>query len=138
MIIFTDENIPPHLAPGFQLIQGPESMKTGIPLEVQHLPEYFGYGTKDKDWIPAIGKLKACVITRDVRLNRRKHEIALLREHDLGIFFLKAQTKKSGLSVWQMVEMLARSWPEIAKIAVEETRPFGYEVFINGKLKSIF
>jgi len=109
MIIFTDENIPPHLAPGFQLIQGPESLKTGIPLEVIHLPDYFGYGTKDKDWIPEMGKLKACVITRDVHLNRRKHEIILLREHNLGIFFLMAKTKKSGLSVWQMVEMLARS-----------------------------
>ncbi|WP_169714485.1 PIN-like domain-containing protein [Algoriphagus antarcticus] len=102
------------------------------------MPEYFGYGTKDKDWIPAIGKLKACVITRDVHLNRRKHEIALLREHNLEIFFLMAKTKKSGLSVWQMVEMLSRSWPEITRIAVEETRPFGYEVNVNGKIKRIF
>lgn len=138
MIIFTDENIPPHLAPGFQLIQGPESLKTGIPLEIKHLPNYFGKGSKDIDWIPEMGKLKACVITRDLHLNRRKHEITLLKEHNLGIFFLKAQTKKSGLSVWQMVEMLARSWPEITKLAVEEKRPFGYEVFINGKLKKIF
>lgn len=138
MIIFTDENIPPHLAPGFQLIQGPESLKTGIPLEVKHLPNYFGKGSKDIDWIPEMGKFKACVITRDLHLNRRKHEITLLKEHNLGIFFLKAHTKKSGLSVWQMVEMLARSWTEITKIAVEEKRPFGYEVYISGKLKKVF
>jgi len=138
MIIFTDENIPRHLAPGFQLIQGPESLKTGIPLEVKHLPDHFGYGSKDKDWIPEIGKLKACLITTDIHLNRRKHEISLLRDHKLGIFFLKSKTKKSGLQVWQMVEMLARSWPEISKIAVEEKRPFGYEVYLSGKLKKIF
>lgn len=85
-----------------------------------------------------MGKLKACVITRDLHLNRRKHEITLLKEHNLGIFFLKAQTKKSGLSDWQMVEMLARSWTEITKIAVEEKRPFGYEIDLKGKLWKIF
>ena len=104
MIIFTDENIPLHLAPGFQMIQGPESLKTGIPLEVKHLPNHFGYGTKDIDWIPEIGRLKACVITRDTNLSRRKHEIGLLEKHKLGVFFLRAKGKKSGLSVWQMVE----------------------------------
>jgi hypothetical protein len=138
MIIFTDENIPPHLAPGFQLIQGPESMKTGIPLEVKHLPDHFGYGSKDVDWIPELGRIKACVITRDIHLNRRKHEIELLKKYSLGVFFLKALTKKSGLSVWQMVEVLARNWPEITKIAVDEERPFGYEVYVTGKLKKIF
>lgn len=138
MIIFTDENIPPHLAPGFDLIQKPESLKTGIPVEVMHLPVYFGYGTKDEDWIPELGKLKACVITRDIHLNRRKHEIELLKNHNLGVFFLKSQTKKSGLSVWQMVGMLAKSWPELVEFSVNEKRPFGYELYLNGKLKKLY
>lgn len=138
MIIFTDENIPPHLAPGFQLIQGPEALKTGIPVEVRHLPDHFGYGTKDEDWIPELGKLKACVITRDIHLNRRKHEIELLKKYSLGVFFLKALTKKSGLSVWQMVEVLARNWPMMVDLAIAEKRPFGYEVFPNGNIKKIF
>lgn len=138
MIIFTDENIPPHLAPGFQQIQGPESLKTGIPVEVKHIPEVFGRGSKDEDWIPELGRWKACVITRDIHLNRRKHEIELLKNHKLGIFFLMSQTKKSGLSVWQMVEMLAKTWPDLVGIAVHEKRPFGYEVHLNGKLKKLY
>lgn len=138
MILFTDENIPPHLAPGFQLIQGPESMKTGIPLEVKHLPDHFGYGSKDVDWIPELGKLNACIITRDTKLSRRKHEIELLKSQKLGIFILKSKSKKTGLTVWEMVEMLSCSWPEITKLAVEEDRPFGYEVFKNGKVKKLF
>ena len=138
MIIFTDENIPPHLALGFQQIQGPESLKTGIPVEVKHIPEVFGRGCKDEDWIPELGKLNACVITRDIHLNRRKHEVELLKNHMLGVFFLKSQTKKTGLSVWQMVEMLAKTWPDLVGIAVHEKRPFGYEVHLNGKLKKLY
>jgi hypothetical protein len=138
MIIFTDENIPPHLAPGFELIQKPESIKTGNSIEVKHLPEEFGYGTKDQDWIPELGRLKACVITRDGRLNRRKHEIELLRKHKIGVFFLKSQTKKSGMSVWQMVETLARAWPEVTKVAMDKERPFGYEINAKGRMKQIF
>ena len=130
--------MPPHLAPGFNIIQAPESDKTGIPILVRHLPEYFEYGIKDVDWIPKVGKLKACIITRDTNLSRRKHELELLRNHGIGIFFLKAKNKKSGFSIWEMVEMLAKSWQEITKIAVDEKRPFGYEVNFNGKLKKIF
>jgi hypothetical protein len=84
-------------------------LKTGIPVEVKHIPEVFDRGCKDEDWIPELGKLKACLITRDVHLNRRRHEIELLKSHKLGVFFLTSQSKKSGLSVWEWEEMLVHS-----------------------------
>ena len=137
MIIFTDENMPPHLAPGFNILQQPESPKLGIPIEVVHCSDYSEYGEKDEDWIPKIGGLDACIITQDINITRRKHELALMKKHKVGIFFLKGKNKKSGMSVWEMVETLAKSWPLITQIAISENKPFGYEVLYKGKVKKV-
>lgn len=128
MIIYFDENIPKHLADGFQILQKPEGFRNGFPIEVRYIPTYFGRGAKDEDWIPEIGKQKACVITRDLNINRRKHEVALYSENKVGIFFIKGVSKKAGLSVWQTVEILAKHWGEIAKAVHEDKKPFAYEV----------
>lgn len=128
MIIYLDENIPKHLAEGFQILQKPEGLKSGFPVEVRYIPTSFGRGVKDRDWIPELGKQKACVITQDININRRKHEIALYKENKLGIFFIKGPTKKAGLSVWQMVEILAKHWNTITKAVHEDDKPFAYEV----------
>jgi len=109
MIIFTDENMPPHLAPGFNILQQPESLKSGIQIQVFHWPDYSEYGEKDEDWIPKVGELGACIITQDINITRRKHELALMKKHNVGIFFLKGKSRKKGMSVWEMVETLSKS-----------------------------
>jgi len=52
MIIYFDENMPPHLAQGFENIQGPEGLKINKNITVKFLPETYKYGVYDKDWIP--------------------------------------------------------------------------------------
>jgi len=137
MIIFTDENMPPHLAKGFDLLQGAESLKTGVPIKVIHWPTYSHYGEKDNEWMPKISALDACIITQDYKIAKRKHEIELFRKSGLGIFFLKGKSKKLQLTIWEMVEVLAKAWPEITKIAITEKKPFGYEVLYNGKIRKL-
>lgn len=46
-----DENIPPHLASGFQVLQAPEGLKTGFPIKVRYIPIEFGKGANDDVWI---------------------------------------------------------------------------------------
>ncbi|WP_373496677.1 hypothetical protein [Aquiflexum sp.] len=137
MIIFTDENIPPHLAKGFDILQKPESLKSGNSIEVKHWPEYSAYSEKDEDWIPKVSALNACMLTQDINISRRKHELELFKKSKLGIFFLRGKNKKSGLSIWEMVEILAKTWPEITRIALTEKKPFGYEIKANGKFKKV-
>jgi len=60
-----------------------------------------------------------------------------MKKHNVGIFFLKGKNKKSGMSVWEMIETLAKSWPQITQIAVSENKPFGYEVLYKGKVKKV-
>lgn len=137
MILYMDENMPAHLAAGFQLLQEPEGLRTGYPVEVRYIPKVFGRGVKDEIWIPKLGEEGACVITQDINISRRKHELELYRKHKLGAFFLRGPSRKQGLSVWQMVQALAKNWPEICRIAHEVERPFGYEFSLNRKMKKI-
>src|SRR5690606_25289231 len=109
MIIYFDENMPPHLAEGFQIIQSPEGFKTGQNIEVKFLPDAFGSGSKDADWIPKIGREGSCVITQDINISRRKDELELFRKNNIGIFFLKGISNKKGLSIWGMTEALAKN-----------------------------
>ena len=137
MIIYLDENMPPHLAEGFHILQYPEGYKNKKLIEVRYFPTAFGYGAKDSDWIPEAGKEKACIITQDVNINRRKHEWELYRKNGLGMFFLRGPSKKKGLSIWQMVEALSRNWTEISEKVYNEKRPFAYTFGLKGKLKKI-
>tara|TARA_R110002073_G_scaffold243403_1_gene405593 strand:+ start:363 stop:779 length:417 start_codon:yes stop_codon:yes gene_type:complete len=137
MIVYLDENMPKHLAEGFHILQYPEGLKQNIEIEVKYIPTEFGKGCKDEDWLPKVGKQKACVLTQDYNIHRRKHEMELYKKHNLGMFFLRPLSKKRGLSIWQMVETLAKRWPEISRLMQEEKKPFGYEILLSGKMKKI-
>ena len=135
MIIYLDENLPKHLAQGFHILQHPEGLKSNFIIEVRYIPTEFNIGVKDSEWIPQIGN--SCVITQDININRRKHELELYRKYKIGMFFLRGPSKKKGLNVWQMVEALAKNWPEISRIAFEEKKPFAYTFGLKGKLKKL-
>lgn len=77
MIIYFDENMPAHLAKGFDIIQRPEGIRTNQKIKVKHLTEDFKIGAKDSEWLPLIGKQESCVITQDIKITQRKSEIEL-------------------------------------------------------------
>lgn len=137
MIIYFDENMPPHLAKGFQIIQAPEGLKSNLDIEIKFLPEVFNYGSKDVEWIPKIGKEGSCVVTQDINISRRKNELDLYKKHKVGIFFLRGPSKKRGLSIWEMAQALSKNWAEICEISIKEKRPFGYMFGLTGKMKKV-
>lgn len=53
------------------------------------------------------------------------------------MFFMRGKSKKQGMSVWEMVQTLAKHWEEITKIAIHEKGPFAYEFKLNGRLKKL-
>ncbi len=137
MIIYFDENMPKHLAHGFNTIQLPEGIKTGKHIKVRVLGEKFNFGSKDVEWIPLVGTEGSCVITQDINISRRKNELELYKKYGVGMFFLRGPSKKNGLSIWEMTQALAKNWPEICRIATNEKRPFGYIFKLNGKIKKL-
>lgn len=137
MIVLFDENMPRHLAEGFQILQKNEGLKAGYLIEVKHMPSVFHKGVKDKDWIIEAGLLNACVVTQDINIHRRKHELELYKKNGIGMFFLRGPNKKKGLSIWQMVEALAKNWEIIADIVYTEQRPFAYKFGLKGKIERL-
>lgn len=137
MIIYLDENLPKHLAEGFNILQYPEGLKFGYNIEVKYIPSAFGRGAKDEDWIPKVGTEKAFVITQDINISRRKHELELYEKNKIGIFFLRGPSKKKGLSIWQMTEALAKNWSEMITKMHKEEKPFAYTFGLKGKLKKL-
>lgn len=134
MIIFIDENMPPHLARGFDILQAPENVKLRVKIEVKSIKDVFGQGVKDEDWIPIAGKSKACVITQDYNIRRIKHQRKLCEHYNLGMFYFKPPSK-SGYKYWDMLKLLVRHWPSISSIAIREDRPFAYKVSARGDLE---
>ncbi len=137
MIIYLDENLPMHLAEGFQIIQAPENLKSGYDISVAHITSVFSKGIKDEEWIPKLKAQRACVITQDLNIQRRQHELTLYRQYELGMLFLRGPSKKQGMSVWQIVQTLAKHWLEITRIAMEEQRPFAFQVTLTRKIKRL-
>jgi len=137
MILYIDENMPKHLAEGFNILQIPENIKNGTEFKVEYLPDVYGYGAKDVDWIPELGKDSSCIITQDINITRRKDELEIYRKSKIGLFLLKGSSKKKGLSVMEMIQALSKNWEEICKYSLEEKKPFTYEFSIKGKMKKL-
>jgi len=126
MIIYIDENMPPNLAVGLNTLQTPLNYKMGFDVEVKSIRTAFGQGIKDEEWIPLAGKENACIITQDFNIQRLRHQKVLYEENKLGMFFLRAPSKKKGLSYWEMVELCVDRWMQILDIAHNIDRPFSY------------
>ncbi len=136
MTIYVDENIPYYLADGFNTLVKNEGLRTGIHIEVKSIEGRFGKGATDEEWIPVLGKEGAVVLTRDFHISKRKNQIELCKQYGLGIIFLKDQTKKTGLSVMEMVAKLALKWSAI-QACVHERKPFLKVITQSNKLEDM-
>ncbi len=95
----------------------------------------FGKGAKDEQIIPAIGKAKGILLTKDLNINRTRAQYDLCLQYKLGVFFLKP-TK--GLDRhWEIVKMLLNNWELIIEKIKDERFPFGYEIPMRGKMRKL-
>ena len=136
MTIYIDENMPPHLARGFDILQKPLSIKHRNNIEVKSIKEVFGEGAKDEDWIPIAGKEGACVITQDYNIKRIRHQRELCETYKLGMFYFRPPSKK-GFEYWQMIELVVKHWIKISKAASRDERPFAYKVSSKGPIEKM-
>ena len=132
MKIYFDENTFPHLARGLNAIQEPLNKKDGENIEIVYLPDEFGKGVKDEEWIPVLGKIGAVIITHDLNINRTRSQRELYRQHGLGVFFFTPPSKH-GFGYWDFVQQVIKRWEEIRQLSSSKSRrPFAYRFTIRG------
>ena len=123
--IYIDENFSHHLASGLDVFQQHLNSNEKIKIQVLSINKVFGWGAKDEEWIPLVGKEKGIVITQDLRIHTTRHQNELYKKHGLAVFFFKPPS--NGYTFWEMVEQLVKRWPEIKK-KVSDERPFAYRI----------
>lgn len=136
MTIYIDENLPPLLARGFNILQKPENIKLREAIEVKSIKDEFGQGVKDEEWIPKAGESNACVITQDYNILRIDHQRELCIQYDLGMFYFRPPSK-NGFGYWEILKLFVKHWQDICKKATRENRPFAYKITSRGEMKEL-
>lgn len=129
--IYLDENLSEYVADALN------SLNKGYfrDINVYSTKTRFGKGIPDETIIPAIGKSKAILITKDININRTRSQYHLCEKYKLGVFFLKPV--KGMDRHWEIVKMLVNNWEEIVNIINTEKLPFGYELPTRGKIRKL-
>lgn len=126
--IYLDENLSEYVADALN------SLSKGYFREivVYSTKVRFGKGVPDEEIIPAIGKAKGILITKDTRI-RNSIQFQLCEKYRLGVFFLKPS--KGMDRHWEIVKMLVENWEEIIQIINKERLPFSYSIPMKGKMR---
>lgn len=121
MKIYIDENLPNQLAHALNLLQSYHNIVNKSNFEIVSIKDEFGEGAKDEDWIPkASGSF---VITKDIRIQKRKNQRELYLDNNIGMFYIST----SSMSYWDTTKLLISNWETILKIATKEKPPFAYK-----------
>lgn len=117
--VLIDENLSEFVAEGLQIMQYP----LGNDIEVTSIAKAFGKGIIDEKWIPEWGKRKGIFITQDIKITTRRQQAELLKQYELGAFFL--DVPKNYL-YWDRVKIIVSRWLEIVEIVRKNKRPFAF------------
>lgn len=134
--IYIDENLPPQLAQGLNILAQQQNKKNKVDLEVLSIQECFGRGASDEEWIPKVGSEHGIVITQDFRIQTQKHQKELYQKHGVGIFFFTSPSK-TGYSYWEMVKQLINRWEEVTQIVTKNKTPFAYKCSAKSKFEKL-
>lgn len=129
--IYLDENLSEYVADALNFLNKGYFRD----VQVQSTKTVFGKGVPDEDIIPAIGKNKGILITKDTNIHRTRMQYQLCEIYGLGVFFLKPS--KGMDKHWEIVKMLIENWEEIIRVITKEKLPFGYEITKRGKLRKL-
>lgn len=134
--IYIDENLPPKLAEGLNILIQPQNKRDDIDIEILSIKKTFGQGEQDEDWIPKVGKQNGIVITQDFRIQTQKHQKELYIQNGVGILFFNPPSN-SGFAYWEMVKQLVNRWDEIKQIVKKNKTPFAFRCSARTKFEKL-
>jgi hypothetical protein len=123
-MIFIDRSVPRSIARALQLVRP----------DVYWLEDVwiFHKGTKESEWLPAVGQAGWLVVSRDKKILSRPAERQAITDGAVGAFIF---TQKADPTKWEYLKMLARNLDDMERIFEEEQRPFIWKIQQGGNLK---
>jgi hypothetical protein len=131
MLILIDENLPPQLADGLNILQQPLNMKNKTNHQVLSIKNEYGEGCKDEEWIPDAGTRGAVVITKDYRIQTNRHQRDLFHRYGLGMIFFNIP--KGGLPYWTITTHIISRWEQMLHKIDKDQLPFAYRFTVKSK-----
>lgn len=123
MRIYFDENFSHRIASGMREFQ---EARPSEGVTVVWVPDEFGRGTPDEDWIPLVASKHGIILTQDMNIHRIAAQWELCRQNKIGLFFFKPP--KGGWGFWNVIREVVNRWDEIKSLSAVQKRPFGYMV----------
>lgn len=104
------------------------------PMEIRwHDGERFPQNMPDDQWLEIAGKNNWIVLTQDLKFHLIDHEIAAVRQHQVGCFYFPS----SNYGIWKTTCAFIRFHQRVLALASEVPRPFIFEFKGTGKLVTV-
>lgn len=103
-------------------------------ITVEYHQAHFDMAAPDDVWLPIVGGWGWTVIGQDHNYHNNSPELAALRTHNVGAFYLWGAEETK----WDTMRCFARAYDNILRRATVTTPPFIFKVERHGGLNEIF
>jgi hypothetical protein len=124
VILFFDRNLGRSIPQAFRML--------GIPDTIEAHHEHFPHDVQDDVWLAEVGARGWIVVTQDYKFHRRPHELAAIKQHGVGVFYVWG----AGATMWEVARVFVAAYDRICE-AASTPRPFVYRVHKDGRLTRI-
>ena len=124
MILLFDENFSP------KLVNAVKALGYDVGHVLNHLPQ----GSTDPQVFALASKLSACLVTKDAKIRRRKHEQEAYRQAGIGVFIFTGTAERS---LTEQASFTLEVIETILALAAVRSRPFVFEITDRKKVQSL-
>lgn len=127
MILFFDRNTGTAIPKALKEHLKPPGM------QVEYHQLYFDPLAQDDFWLAQVGGRGWFVIGQDYSFHKRDPELAAIRTHEVGVFYLWG----SESTKWECLRAFAKGYDNIVRVAATVDRPFVYRVHKHGGIQEV-
>jgi hypothetical protein len=135
MLFVFDENLPPKLAQGLDLLEK-SNPASNVDLDVLSAVEFMGRrGATDEEILEAVGKAGGVVFTKDKDFKQIKLYDKIIEEHKTRVLFFSSN--KRFIFFWDMLVAMVGRWEEIKEKLSRDVPPYVYRFDIKNGITEL-
>ena len=82
----------------------------------------------DDKWLPVVGARGWTVVAQDYNLHVRQTEVAAIKQHSIGVFYLWGANARA----WESVRVFAKAYDRLIEVDQHEQKPFVFRIRKDG------